>query len=84
MRALPEWALPLVLMGGAVVFLFFRKPILWCLKLALRSLLGLGFLFLWSGVAGGLALGVNAVNALVLGLLGVTGLGLLFLFKWLG
>lgn len=86
MRALPEWAVPLVLMGGTVFLLFFRKPILWCIKLLLRSLLGLGFLFLWSasGIAGSLALGVNVVNALILGLLGLPGLGLLLLFRWLG
>lgn len=86
MRALPEWAVPLVLMGGTVLLLFFRKPILWCVKLLLRSLLGLGFLFLWSasGLASSFALGVNVVNALILGLLGLPGLGLLLLFRWLG
>lgn len=51
-----------------------------------RSALGLGFLALWSqsGLAAGLALGVNAFNALTLGLLGLPGLGLLFLFRWVG
>ena len=34
--------------------------------------------------AAGLALGVNAFNALTLGLLGLPGLGLLFLFRWVG
>ena len=50
------------------------------------SALGLGFLALWSqsGLAAGLALGVNAFNALTLGLLGLPGLGLLFLFRWVG
>lgn len=86
MRALPEWAVPLVLMGGAVLLLFFRKPIIWCVKLVLRTLLSLGFLFLWSasGIAGSIALGVNAFNALTLGLLGLPGLGLLLLLRWMG
>ena len=35
-------------------------------------------------LAAGLALGVNAFNALTLGLLGLPGLGLLFLFRWVG
>ena len=33
------------------------------------------------GIAAGLALGVNAFNAITLGLLGLPGLGLLFLLR---
>ena len=48
--------------------------------------MGLGFLFLWasSGVAAGLSLGVNLFNAFTLGLLGLPGLGLLMMLRWLG
>lgn len=67
-----------------VLFLvIFRRPLAWVLKLLARAALGLGFLALWSysGLAAGLSLGVNAFNALTLGVLGVPGLGLLLLLK---
>ena len=50
----------------------------------LRTGVGLGFLFVLSKIGGtlfGLTLGVNLVNAAVLGLLGVPGFGLLLLLK---
>ena len=61
----------------AVVRLF-RKP----LKLALR--VGLGVLWLLNSTAPvtGLTLGVNWFNALTVGVLGLPGLGLLLLVKW--
>ena len=73
-----------VIMIFAVLFLvIFRRPLGWLIKLAFRSLLGFGFLAAWSysGIAAGLALGVNAFNAITLGLLGLPGLGLLFLLR---
>ena len=62
----------------AVVRLF-RKP----LKLALR-VVGLGVLWLLNSTAPvtGLTLGVNWFNALTVGVLGLPGLGLLLLVKW--
>ena len=73
----------LTILFFSVLFLvIFRRPLGWLLKLLARSALGLGFLALWS--QSGLALGVNAFNALTLGLLGLPGLGLLFLFRWVG
>lgn len=71
----------------AVLFLVIcKKPLVWAGKVFLKSALGLGFLSLWaeSGLAAGLALGVNAFNALILGLLGIPGFGLLMLFRWMG
>ena len=74
----------LTILFFSVLFLvIFRRPLGWLLKLLARSALGLGFLA-QSGLAAGLALGVNAFNALTLGLLGLPGLGLLFLFRWVG
>ena len=67
----------------AVVRLF-RKP----LKLALRVLINsaLGFCALWllnlTTAVTGLTLGVNWFNALTVGVLGLPGLGLLLLVKW--
>ena len=59
----------LTILFFSVLFLvIFRRPLGWLLKLLARSALGLGFLALWSqsGLAAGLALGVNAFNALPL------------------
>lgn len=58
------------------------------LKLVLRVVLnsGLGLLALWlldsTAPVTGLTLGVNWFNALTVGILGVPGLGLLLLVKW--
>lgn len=75
-----------ILIALVLILVIFRRPLLWLGKLLVRSLLGLGFLALWSqsGLAAGLALGVNAFNAVTLGLLGLPGLGLLLLFRWVG
>lgn len=75
-----------ILIAVVLILVIFRRPLLWLGKLLARSLLGLGFLALWSqsGLAAGLALGVNAFNAITLGLLGLPGLGLLLLFRWVG
>ena len=75
-----------ILIAAVLILVIFRRPLLWLGKLLVRSLLGLGFLALWSqsGLAAGLALGVNAFNAVTLGLLGLPGLGLLLLFRWGG
>ena len=73
-----------ILIFSVLFLVIFRRPLGWLIKVLLRSALGLGALFLWSqsGLAAGLALGVNAFNALTLGLLGLPGLGLLFLLRW--
>ena len=74
------------LAAAALLLVIFRRPLVWAGKLLVRSAVGLGFLALWaaSGLGPGLTLGVNVYNALTLGLLGVPGLGLLFLLRWLG
>ena len=67
----------------AVVRLF-RKPLKLALRVVLNSALGLGVLWLLNSTAPvtGLTLGVNWFNALTVGVLGVPGLGLLLLVKW--
>ncbi len=54
------------------------------LLLALRSSVGLAVLALFSQVGGfvGIKLGVNLVNALILGVLGAPGFGLLLMLQW--
>ena len=55
-------------------------------RLALRSGLGLVFLWLFQGVGAvlGVTLGVNLLNGLVLGVLGPPGFALLLLTQWAG
>ncbi len=59
-------------------------PLRIAVRAALNTLLGLGALLLVEAGSSvtGLSLGVNLVNAVVVGILGVPGLGLLFLAQW--
>ena len=65
-----------VLIAALLLTVVFRRPALWLVKLSVRSLVWLGGLFLL-GSAGFEVLGINCFNALVLGLLGLPGAGLL-------
>ena len=75
-----------VFMAAILLLAIFHRPLVWAGKVLARSLVGLGFLSLWaqSGILTGLQLGVNLLNALTLGMLGVPGFGLLMLLKWIG
>ena len=59
-------------------------PLSISLRAALNALLGLGALLLVEATSSvtGLTLGVTLINAIVVGILGVPGLGLLFLVQW--
>ena len=61
-----------------------QKPLKLALRVVLNSVLGLGVLWLLNSTAPvtGLTLGVNWFNALTVGVLGLPGLGLLLLVKW--
>ena len=76
------WCLAGLLLCAALLLL--RRPAARLLRLALRSSVGLAVLALFSRVGQliGVSLGVNLVNALVLGLLGAPGFGLLLLLQW--
>ncbi len=71
--------------GGLLTLLVFRRPLGFLIRLALRSAVGYVFLLLWGkiGLLSGLALGANWFNALILGVLGTPGFGLLLLLHWL-
>lgn len=62
-----------------------RRPLKLALRVVLNSALGLLALWLLDSTAPvtGLTLGVNWFNALTVGVLGVPGLGLLLLVKWM-
>ena len=75
--------------GGAVVALMLalsRRPLSALCQMGVRSGLGLVFLWLFQGVGTllGVQLGVNLLNGLVLGVLGLPGFALLLLAQWAG
>ena len=70
--------------GAALAALaLFRRP-LGC-RLAVRSGLGLVFLWLFQGLGGllGVSLGVNLINSVILGALGLPGFALLLMTQWM-
>ena len=72
--------------GGLVLALALcRRPLAALCRLAVRS--GLGLVFLWlfqdMGALLGVHLGVNLINGLVLGALGAPGFALLLMTQWM-
>lgn len=61
-----------------------RKPLAFWWRLLIRSGIGLCCLWLFNqaGALIGIQVGVNLVSALVVGVLGVPGFGLLLLTQW--
>lgn len=70
--------------GVMILLLLFRKPIGSLLRLLGRTVAGLCALAVFAPVGSllGAGLGVNLLNALVLGALGVPGFGLLLMLRW--
>ena len=77
----PWLALGLLLLAWLALL---RRPLGQLLRLAVRSSVGLAVLALFSQVSPliGVSLGVNPINALVLGVLGAPGFGLLLMLQW--
>lgn len=85
MTALPDyvaWGLAGLLLCAALLLL--HRPLVQLVRLVLRSSVGLAVLALLSQIGHllGISLGVNLVNALVLGMLGIPGFGLLLMLQW--
>ncbi len=76
---------PAFVLLAMLLILLFHKILAQVGRVLLRSVLGFGFLFLWSvsGLLPNLALGVNVWNSLALGVLGLPGFGLLLLLRCL-
>lgn len=78
----------LIALGAFLMLLLSVKvlsaPLRIAVKALLNTLLGLGALLVVNatGSVTGLTLGFNLFNAAVVGILGVPGLGLLFLMQW--
>ena len=85
MSVVEKVSLGLVLLFLLVaIWRLFKTPLKLALRVVLNSALGLGVLWLLNSTAPvtGLTLGVNWFNALTVGVLGLPGLGLLLLVKW--
>ncbi len=76
------WILAAIVLVSSLVVM--RRMLGRLLRLLARTAVGLGTLFAFSQVGGlsGVTLGVNLLNALVLGLLGAPGFGLLLMLNW--
>ena len=74
-----------VLILLVLVLRIFTAPIRILFKLLLNTILGFFALIVvnYFGAMIGVTIGINLVNALVIGCLGVPGLGLLLLLRWL-
>ena len=74
-------ALALLLLAALALF---HRPLGQLVRLVVRSSVGLAVLALFSQFSHliGVSLGVNLINALVLGVLGVPGFGLLLMLQW--
>ena len=72
-------------LGAVMALALLRRPLSSLFRLAGRTGVGLAFLALFApvGQALGAGLGVNLFNALVLGILGVPGFGLLMMWNWI-
>lgn len=68
-----------------VVFIILKKPIKIILKLLLNTVIGFLALFIinYLGSFIGISIGVNWINAVVVGIFGVPGVALLLLLKWI-
>ncbi len=71
--------------GLLVALILFWKPLKGLGRLAARTGVGLAALAVFSPVGGmmGISLGVNLLNGVVLGLLGLPGFGLLLMLNWI-
>ncbi len=80
-----------VLIGAFVLIMIlaviklFSAPLRWAAKLLLNTVLGFAGVFIFNllGTYTGVTLGLNLLNALIIGVLGLPGLALLLFLKWL-
>lgn len=72
------------ILAAMIALALLRKPLGYLVKLGARVLAALAALAIWSplGALVGAGLGVNFVNAVVVGLLGLPGFGLLLMLHW--
>ena len=78
------WVWPAAAGAAVLALALFRRPLGALCRLAVRSGVGLVFLWLFQGVGAllGVQLGVNLLNGLVLGVLGLPGFALLLMAQW--
>lgn len=73
-----------IAVAALIILRIFTLPVRWIFKLLLNTLTGfLGLLAVnWLGSYIGVSVGINIVNALIVGTFGLPGLVLLLLLRW--
>ena len=84
----PLTAAVVILISAAAIFIFFKlitKPIRLILRLLFNTLLGFVILFLLNFFGGtiGISLGMNWLNAAIVGVFGLPGVVVLLVLRWL-
>ncbi len=79
-----SWIWPAAVGAAVLALVLFRRPLGALCRLAARAGIGMVFLWLFQGVGRflGVQLGVNLLNGLVLGALGLPGFALLLMAQW--
>ena len=78
-------AIAVVVILFIIIIKIFKAPIKFIFKILLNTVFGFIALLLFNYVGAfiGVALGINWINALVVGIFGVPGLALLLILQWL-
>ena len=70
----------------AVFFMIFKASLKLAAKVLINAAIGFVLLFLFNGIGSvfGIALEINWINAIISGVLGIPGVALLLILKWMG
>jgi len=70
----------------AVFFMIFKTSLKIAVKILINAALGFVLLFVFNGLGGiiGLTIEVNWISAVISGILGVPGIALMLILKWMG
>ncbi|MCL2368033.1 MAG: pro-sigmaK processing inhibitor BofA family protein [Oscillospiraceae bacterium] len=85
---MPLQTIGTIIVAGLVIFLaitLFRRPLGCLLRILLNTVGGFILLFIlnYLGQFIGISIGINWVNAVIVGILGLPGVGLLLILQWL-
>ncbi len=74
-----------ILAAVLIAIKLFTAQIRWVLKIIINIVLGFISLLLFNlvGMSVGITVGVNLLNSIIIGLLGLPGFGLVLMLKWL-
>ena len=69
-----------------IFFMIFKTSLKIAFKVLINAVIGFALLFVFNSLGGliGVTLGVNWINAIIAGVLGIPGIALLLILKWMG